>query len=79
MKLKNILIKPNRFLSSQLGINVRRFLRSLRDIPVFLRDWRSFRCEYDGSFKLMSCLPDRYAEGGDTKSEYFWQDLLVAG
>jgi len=26
----------------------------------------------------MPCLHDRYEEGGITKSEYFWQDLLVA-
>lgn len=26
----------------------------------------------------MPCLHDRYEEGGATKSEYFWQDLLVA-
>jgi len=26
----------------------------------------------------MPYLHDRYAEGGTTKSEYFWQDLLVA-
>lgn len=28
--------------------------------------------------KLTPCLHDRYEEGGATKSEYFWQDLLVA-
>jgi hypothetical protein len=27
---------------------------------------------------LMPCLHDRYEEGGTTKNEYFWQDLLVA-
>lgn len=26
----------------------------------------------------MPCLHDRYEEGGTTKSEYFWQDLMVA-
>jgi hypothetical protein len=26
----------------------------------------------------MPCLHDRFEEGGATKSEYFWQDLLVA-
>jgi hypothetical protein len=78
MTLRNKLIKLNWFLSSQLGINVRRFLYSLRGIPPFLRDWKSFRREYGGPIKLMPCLHDRYEEGGDTKSEYFWQDLLVA-
>jgi hypothetical protein len=28
--------------------------------------------------EVMPCLYDRYEEGGTTKSEYFWQDLLVA-
>jgi hypothetical protein len=28
--------------------------------------------------KFMPCLHDRYEESGATKSEYFWQDLLVA-
>lgn len=28
--------------------------------------------------QIMPCLHDRYEEGGATKSEYFWQDLLVA-
>jgi hypothetical protein len=28
--------------------------------------------------KFMPCLHDRYQEGGATKSEYFWQDLVVA-
>ncbi|MBL6996694.1 DUF268 domain-containing protein, partial [Desulfobacula sp.] len=29
-------------------------------------------------FEFMPCLHDWYKEGGTTKSEYFWQDLLVA-
>lgn len=28
--------------------------------------------------KFKPCLHDRFEEGGATKSEYFWQDLLVA-
>jgi hypothetical protein len=31
-----------------------------------------------GKMALKPCLHDRYAEAGVTKSEYFWQDLLVA-
>jgi SAM-dependent methyltransferase len=31
-----------------------------------------------GKLTLLPCLHDRYEEGGTTKSEYFWQDLLVA-
>ena len=53
-------------------------MRSLRGLPVYLRDWASFRKGYTGKMKFMPCLHDRYEEGGSTKSEYFWQDLHVA-
>lgn len=78
MKLKSTLIKLHWLLSSQFGLDPQRFLRSLRGLPVFLRDWAVFRKNYPGKMKLMPCLHDRYEEGGATKSEYFWQDLLVA-
>lgn len=38
----------------------------------------SFRKAYVGTMKLKPCLHDRYEDGGSTKTEYFWQDLLVA-
>ena len=78
MKIKSTLIKLHWLLSSQFGLDPRIFLRSLRGLPVYLRDWTSFRKGYAGSMKFMPCLHDRYEEGGATKSEYFWQDLLVA-
>ena len=53
-------------------------MRSLRGLPVYLRDWAVFRRGYAGNIKFMPCLHDRYEEGGATNSEYFWQDLLVA-
>lgn len=76
--IKNILIKLHWLLSSLFGIDPRRFLRSLRGIPRFLRDWWLFRKGYSGKLALIPCLHDWYEEGGVTKSEYFWQDLLVA-
>ena len=78
MTAKRILIKAHQILASQFGLNPCLFLRSLRGLPVFLRDWRRFRQGYFGRMVLMPCLHDRYEEGGITKSEYFWQDLLVA-
>jgi hypothetical protein len=33
---------------------------------------------FSGSIHLVPCLGDRFEEAGVTKSEYFWQDLLVA-
>ncbi|MBC7192786.1 DUF268 domain-containing protein [Marinobacter sp.] len=76
--MKKILIKLHWILSSQFGINPQRFLRSLRGLPYFISDWRKFRKTYRGRLSWMPCLHDRYEEGGATKSEYFWQDLLVA-
>ncbi len=77
MKIKPILIKLHWLLTSQFGFDPRIFLRSLRRLPDYLRDW-TFCKGYAGNMKFMPCLHDRYEEGGDTKSEYFWQDLLVA-
>jgi hypothetical protein len=76
--IKSILIKLHWILSKQFGIDPRIFLRSLLSLPAYFRDWASFRKGYSGNLKFMPCLHDRYEEGGETKSEYFWQDLLVA-
>jgi hypothetical protein len=74
----NTLTKLHWFLSTQLGFDLRRLLRSLRGIPSFVVDWWRFRKGYAGTLSWLPCLHDRYEEGGTTKSEYFWQDLLVA-
>jgi len=40
---------------------------------------RRFRSEYkEGPLEILPCLQDWQKEGGETKNEYFWQDLLVA-
>lgn len=78
MKLKPALIKLHWILSSQFGADPQRLLRSLRGQPVYMRDWTSFRKNYSGKMKLAPCLHERHEKGGATKSECFWQDLLVA-
>jgi hypothetical protein len=78
MKMKPTLIKLHWLLASQVGLDLRIFLRSLRGLPNYLRDWLTFRKGYAGNMKFKPCLHDRYEEAGATKSEYFWQDLLVA-
>ncbi|MFH0798568.1 MAG: DUF268 domain-containing protein [Pseudomonadota bacterium] len=78
MSLKNFLIKLHWLLSSEFGFDPRRFIRSVWGIPLFLRDWRRFRRGCSDKLMLMPCFHDRYEEGGTTKGEYFWQDLLVA-
>ena len=78
MSVRNSFLKLYWILSSQFGFDLLLFLRSIRGIPLFLRDWNRFRKNYKGKLVLTPCLHDRYDEGGATKSEYFWQDLLVA-
>ena len=78
MTIKPLLLKLHWLLSSQFGLAPRTFMRSLRGLPVYLRDWAAFRKGYVEKMKFMPCLHDRYEEGGATKSEYFWQDHLVA-
>ncbi|MDA9296151.1 DUF268 domain-containing protein [Burkholderiales bacterium] len=78
MKIKPILVKYHWLLSSLFGFDPRIFMRSLRGLPVYLRDWATFRKGYAGDMKFMPYLHDRDEEGGAINSEYFWQDLLVA-
>ena len=78
MLFKNYLIRLHGLFSSQLGFDLLRMIRSLRGLPRFVNDLRRFRKGYFGPLTWMPCLHDRYEEGGVTKSEYFWQDLLVA-
>jgi len=47
-------------------------------LPRFAVDLIRFRKNYEGKMSITPCLHDRHKEGGATKSEYFWQDLLVA-
>jgi hypothetical protein len=77
MLFKKQLIKLHQLLG-QFGLDPRIFLRSMRGVPMFLREWRQFRQGYSGVMTLMPFLQERHGEGGATKTEYFWQDLLVA-
>lgn len=78
MQVKRLLIKLHRLLASQFGLDPLRLIRSMRGLPSFIRDWWRFRQGYSGRLIFVPCLHDRFEEGGITKSEYFWQDLLVA-
>src|SRR5258708_4653715 len=78
MLAKRILIQVHQVLAGQFGVDPLLLLHSLRGLPYFFRDWAKFRKGHSGRLTLVPCLHDRYEEGGATKSEYFWQDLLVA-
>ena len=78
MNLRAFLYRIYWLLSAQAGIDPRKTLRSLRGLPRYARDYLRFRSGYSGRVELLPCLHDWYEEGGSTKLEYFWQDLLVA-
>lgn len=78
MKFKLILVRLHWFAAEQLGINLLKLIRSIRGVPRFIRDFIKFKAGFSGSIHLVPCLGDRFEEAGVTKSEYFWQDLLVA-
>jgi len=66
------------FTKTQLGFNPIIFMRSLLGLKKYLCDLLHYKATYHGPLTLLPCLSDYQQEGGDTKSEYFWQDLLVA-
>jgi hypothetical protein len=66
------------------GFNPRTLVRSLRNLPVYLRDWRTyeklnqrptFRIRTEDSFPI---LTDMGAAAGTTGGHYFHQDLWAA-
>lgn len=78
MSVRDTLKRIHWLLSTQFGIDLRVMFRSLRGMPRFVRDLIHFRASYNERLELLPCLHDWYEEGGTTKNEYFWQDLLVA-
>ena len=60
MKIKSNMRKLQWLLSSQFGFNPLIFLRSLRGLPVYLRDYVTFRKGYSGAMNFVPCLHDRY-------------------
>lgn len=76
--LKRLFVRLYWLLSAQFGIDLKSTLRSIRGLPRYVRDLFRFRTTYTGRLELSPCLSDWYEEGGTTKNEYFWQDLLVA-
>ncbi len=77
MLFKKQLIKLHQLIGL-FGVDPLLCYRTLRCLPTFFREWQKFRRGYVGELTLMPFLQERYTEGGATKTEYFWQDLLVA-
>lgn len=73
---KRLLLALN--LLSQFGFDPVKSFRAFRGLPPFFRDYKAFRQGTSVELRIYPCLHDRYNEAGITKSEYFWQDLIVA-
>jgi SAM-dependent methyltransferase len=78
MNLRETATRAYWLLSDQFGVDPRKMLRSLAGLPRYVRDYLRFRSGYSGRLEFLPCLHDWHEEGGATKLEYFWQDLLVA-
>ena len=78
MSFRPIFQKIHQVFSGQFGIDPVRMIGGVRGLPKYICDLYHFRKKYIGSIELFPCLHDWNEEGGYTRSEYFWQDLLVA-
>jgi len=65
-------------MTEQFGLNLIRFVKAFIGLPRYIRDYIRFRKNYTGKMTRQPCLHDWHEQGGETKSEYFWQDLMVA-
>ena len=69
---------------TSFGFDPRRTFQFVRGLPAYLRDYREFTQQSRDSsthFKMgvpFPCLADRFAQSGDLRGHYFYQDLLVA-
>ena len=76
-KIKKFLLSVS-FISLQFGFDIVKPVKFFRGIPRYIRDYWQFRSSYNGPLEILPCLHDWYEEGGNTKGEYFLQDLYVA-
>ena len=76
--MKQTLYRIYWFFSSQIGIDFIKLLKFPRGLFFFILDFFKFRSKYSGKYKFKPCLHDKFDESGATRSEYFWQDLLIA-
>ncbi len=66
------------FLRLQLGLDPRRFVRSISGVPRYWKGLSYFRKNYSGKITLRPFIHDWNEAAGDSTSEYFLQDLYVA-
>jgi SAM-dependent methyltransferase len=66
------------WLSTQVGFDPLLLGRALKSAPRYFSEYLRFRRVFEGNIQIKPCLHDYSDEGGSTKNEYFWQDLIVA-
>jgi len=75
--MKKILLKIS-FISLQFGFDILKPIKFFKGLPRYIKNYIQFKKNYKGSMEILPCLHDWYEEGGNTKGEYFLQDLYVA-
>jgi hypothetical protein len=65
-------------LSSQFGIDIRKFFYSLLGVVKYINQYIKYRVKNKGIMEVKPCLHDWFDINGSTDNEYFWQDLFVA-
>ena len=78
VNIRSKLLHLNWILANQFGLDFYRFITGVSAIPNFLYQLFQFKNSLNKKVWIRPCLHDRRQEGGATKSEYFWQDLIVA-
>lgn len=78
MKIRAKLLRIHWLLSAQFGIDPIKMFHAIREMPRYVETLIRFRSSFMKPFEWVPCLHDWHEEGGATKNEYFWQDLLVA-
>lgn len=78
MKMRRCLAKINWVMSEQIGVDLRKMVHFFVRTPRFIYEYLKFRSFCVERVGFRPCLHDKKGEGGEAKSEYFLQDLMVA-
>ena len=76
--MKHSLYKIYEFVSGQLGIDILKLIKFPRGFLYYVIDFFHFKSKYNGKYSFRPCLHDKFDESGSVRTEYFWQDLLIA-
>ena len=76
--MKNTLYRIYWFFAIQIGIDFLKLLKFPKRFFYFMLDFFKFKAHYHGKYIIKPCLHDKFDESGATRTEYFWQDLLIA-